>query len=145
MRARRPRLLVVAVQAPALVPALGVGLAVWARFTSSCGCDPDIRGPPGRVPGGTGPATSFVKSLSRAAAGLHDPDVAVSLRRKPQAPRGRYAPNLWPVWIVAPVALIAAVALGWVIYHYAYDYFAQAAADQRPPKPVNIMTSSKRP
>ncbi|MFE4923169.1 pentapeptide repeat-containing protein [Streptomyces sp. NPDC056661] len=64
--------------------------------------------------------------------------MAVSLRRKPEAPRGRYTPNLWPVWIVAPVALIAAAALGWVIYHYAYDHFAQAAADQKPPKPVNI-------
>ncbi|WP_406326542.1 hypothetical protein [Streptomyces sp. NBC_00203] len=64
--------------------------------------------------------------------------MAVSLRRKREAPRGRYTPNLWPVWIVAPVALIAAGALGWVIYHYAYDHFAQAAADQKPPKPVNI-------
>ncbi|MFE4678206.1 pentapeptide repeat-containing protein [Streptomyces sp. NPDC056723] len=36
------------------------------------------------------------------------------------------------------MALIAAGALGWVIYHYAYDHFTQAAADQRPPKPVNI-------
>ncbi|MGW1729897.1 pentapeptide repeat-containing protein [Streptomyces sp. NPDC001999] len=64
--------------------------------------------------------------------------MAVSLRRKPEAPRGRYTPNLWPVWIVAPVALIAAGALGWGIYHYAYDHFAQAAADQKPPKPVDI-------
>jgi hypothetical protein len=64
--------------------------------------------------------------------------VAVSLRRKREAPRGRSTPNLWPVWIVAPVALIAAGVLGWVIYHYAYDHFAQAAADQKPPKPVNI-------
>ncbi|MFC9460590.1 hypothetical protein ACFT16_33405, partial [Streptomyces sp. NPDC056983] len=64
--------------------------------------------------------------------------MAVSLRRKREAPRGRYTPNLWPVWIVAPVALIAAGALGWVIYHYAYDHFAQAAAGQKPPKPVNI-------
>ncbi|MFF2436998.1 pentapeptide repeat-containing protein [Streptomyces sp. NPDC058107] len=64
--------------------------------------------------------------------------MAVSLRRKREAPRGRYTPNLWPVWIVAPVALIAAGALGWVIYHYAYDHFAQAAATQKPPKPVNI-------
>ncbi|QIY68813.1 hypothetical protein HEP84_05890 [Streptomyces sp. RLB1-33] len=31
---------VVAVQAPALVPALGVGLAVWRRCTSSCDCAP---------------------------------------------------------------------------------------------------------
>ncbi|MEU9214826.1 pentapeptide repeat-containing protein [Streptomyces sp. NPDC048415] len=36
------------------------------------------------------------------------------------------------------MALIAAGVLGWVIYHYAYDHFAQAAADQKPPKPVNI-------
>ncbi|WP_435228225.1 pentapeptide repeat-containing protein [Streptomyces sp. Tue6028] len=33
---------------------------------------------------------------------------------------------------------MAAGVLGWVIYHYAYDHFAQAAADQKPPKPVNI-------
>ncbi|MFF3877120.1 hypothetical protein [Streptomyces sp. NPDC001978] len=36
------------------------------------------------------------------------------------------------------MALIAAGVLGWVIYHYVYDHFAQAAADQKPPKPVNI-------
>ncbi|WP_330303495.1 MULTISPECIES: pentapeptide repeat-containing protein [unclassified Streptomyces] len=64
--------------------------------------------------------------------------MAFSFRRKREAPRGRYTPNLWPVWVVAPVALIAAGALGWVIYHYAYDHFAQAATDQKPPKPVNI-------
>ncbi|MFC8095444.1 pentapeptide repeat-containing protein [Streptomyces sp. NPDC057301] len=64
--------------------------------------------------------------------------MAVSLRRKREAPRGRYTPNLWPVWIVGPLALIAASALGWVIYHYAYDHFAQAAANQQPPKPVDI-------
>ncbi|MEU2681264.1 pentapeptide repeat-containing protein [Streptomyces sp. NPDC007107] len=64
--------------------------------------------------------------------------MAISLRRKREAPRGRYTPNLWPVWVVAPLTLIAAGALGWVIYHYAYDYFAQAAAEQKPPKPVNI-------
>ncbi|MEK0099006.1 pentapeptide repeat-containing protein [Streptomyces sp. A475] len=64
--------------------------------------------------------------------------MAVSLRRDREALRGRYTPNLWPVWIVAPVALIAAGVLGWVIYHYAYDHFAQAAADQKPSKPVDI-------
>lgn len=84
-----------------------------------------------------GCAVSFVKPLSRTAAELHDPRVA-SLRRKREAPRGRYTPNLWPVWIVAPVALIAVGALGWVIYIYAYDHFAQAAANQKPPQPVNI-------
>ncbi|MFH9968805.1 pentapeptide repeat-containing protein [Streptomyces mirabilis] len=66
-----------------------------------------------------------------------------SLRHKHEAPRGRYTPNLWPVWIVAPLALIAAGALGWVIYHYTYDHFAQAAADQKPPKPVNINDALK--
>ncbi|GHB76007.1 hypothetical protein GCM10010306_082370 [Streptomyces umbrinus] len=69
-----------------------------------------------------------------------------SLRRKREAPRGRYTPNLWPVWIVAPVALIAVGALGWVIYIYAYDHFAQAAANQKPPlNRSTSMTSSKPP
>lgn len=30
---------------------------------------------------------------------------------------GRYAPNLWPVWIVAPLAVAAASALSWLVYH----------------------------
>lgn len=93
---------------------------------------------PSKVAPPNEPPASFVKSLSRTAGGLHAPDVAVSLRRKREAPRGRYTPKLWPVWFVAPVALIAAGALGWVIYHYAYDHFAHAAANQKPPKPVNI-------
>ncbi|MFE6038776.1 hypothetical protein [Streptomyces sp. NPDC056452] len=62
----------------------------------------------------------------------------IPFRRKHGAPGAGYTPNLWPVWIVAPVALIAAGALAWVSYHYAYDHFAQAAADQKPPKSVNI-------
>ncbi|MEU8851955.1 pentapeptide repeat-containing protein [Streptomyces sp. NPDC048564] len=64
--------------------------------------------------------------------------MAVSLRRKREAPRGRYTPNLWPVWIRGTPGADAAGALGSVIYHYAYDYFTQAAANQQPPKPVNI-------
>ncbi|MFF2126389.1 hypothetical protein ACFVW1_13440 [Streptomyces olivochromogenes] len=64
--------------------------------------------------------------------------MAISLWRKREAPRGRYTPPLWPVWIVAPVALIAAAAVGWVIYHYAYDHFAQAAQGQTPAKPVDV-------
>ena len=36
------------------------------------------------------------------------------------------------------MALIAAGAFGWLIYHYAYDHFSQAAADQNPPQPVDI-------
>ncbi|MFC8669696.1 pentapeptide repeat-containing protein [Streptomyces sp. NPDC057199] len=63
--------------------------------------------------------------------------MALSLRRR-EAPRGRYTPNLWPVWLVAPVALVLALLLGWGIYQYAHDYFTQAAADQKPPKPVNV-------
>ncbi|MFC8661344.1 pentapeptide repeat-containing protein [Streptomyces sp. NPDC057199] len=63
--------------------------------------------------------------------------MALSLRRR-EAPRGRYTPNLWPVWLVAPAALALALLLGWGIYQYAHDYFAQAAADQKPPKPVNV-------
>lgn len=80
----------------------------------------------------------FGNSLHRAAARLHALDVALSLRRKRQPPRGRYTPNLWPVWLVAPAALVLALLLGWGIYQYAHDYFAQAAADQKPPKPVNV-------
>ncbi|MEK8141907.1 pentapeptide repeat-containing protein [Streptomyces sp. M10(2022)] len=36
------------------------------------------------------------------------------------------------------MALLAAGALGRVIYNYAFDYFTQAAAAQDPPKPVSI-------
>ncbi|WP_328884816.1 hypothetical protein [Streptomyces sp. NBC_00316] len=64
--------------------------------------------------------------------------MAFSFLRKRQAPRGRYTPNLWPVWIMAPLALAAAGVLGWGIFAYAYDHFAMAAADQKPPQPVNI-------
>jgi hypothetical protein len=39
---------------------------------------------------------------------------------------------------VAPLALVAARFIGFVIYHYAYDYFAQAAEDETPSKPVDI-------
>ncbi|MEV0936394.1 pentapeptide repeat-containing protein [Streptomyces phaeochromogenes] len=63
--------------------------------------------------------------------------MALSLRRR-EAPRGRYTPNLWPVWLVAPAALVLTLFLGWGIYQYAYSYFAQAAADQKPAKPVNV-------
>lgn len=79
----------------------------------------------------------FGNSLHREAARLHALDVALSLRRR-EAPRGRYTPNLWPVWLVAPVALVLALLLGWGIYLFAHDYFAQAAADQKPPRPVNV-------
>ncbi|MEU9565538.1 hypothetical protein AB0D16_26520 [Streptomyces sp. NPDC048161] len=42
------------------------------------------------------------------------------------------------MWITVPLALATAGALGWGIFAYAYDYFAMAAADQKPPKPVDI-------
>ncbi|MFD3931747.1 pentapeptide repeat-containing protein [Streptomyces sp. NPDC058614] len=63
--------------------------------------------------------------------------MAISLRRRP-APRGRYTPNLWPVWLVAPLVLVLALLVSWGIYQYAYDYFAQAAAEQKPAKQVNV-------
>lgn len=69
---------------------------------------------------------------------LHAVEVAISFRRSRAAPRGRYTPNLWPVWLVAPVAVIAMGVLGWAIYHQAYAYFAHAAARQTPVKPVNV-------
>ncbi|MFJ7305221.1 pentapeptide repeat-containing protein [Streptomyces sp. NPDC099088] len=39
---------------------------------------------------------------------------------------------------MAPIALTVAGAVGWVIYHYAYDHFADMAARQRPPKLADI-------
>ncbi|MEU3742494.1 pentapeptide repeat-containing protein [Streptomyces sp. NPDC032198] len=83
-------------------------------------------------------AVSFVKSLHPNAVRLHAPDVAFSPWRKHQTSRGRYTPNLWPVWLVAPLAVVLVLLLGRGIYEYAYDYFAQAAADQKPPEPVNV-------
>ncbi|MGB8939879.1 MAG: pentapeptide repeat-containing protein [Streptomyces sp.] len=64
--------------------------------------------------------------------------MAFSPWRKHQTSRGRYTPNLWPVWLVAPLAVVLVLLLGRGIYEYAYDYFAQAAADQKPPEPVNV-------
>ncbi|MFS8202576.1 pentapeptide repeat-containing protein [Streptomyces sp. CWNU-52B] len=63
--------------------------------------------------------------------------MALLLRRR-EPPQGRYAPNLWPVWLVAPVALLAASLLGWGIYQFAHHYFAQAAAEQEAAEPVNV-------
>ncbi|MFJ9381610.1 hypothetical protein [Streptomyces sp. NPDC101455] len=64
--------------------------------------------------------------------------MAFSLRRRRRTPKGRYAPNLWPVWIVAPIAVIAAGLIGWGIYHQAYGFFAHAAARQKPPTTVDV-------
>ncbi|OQQ13083.1 hypothetical protein B0675_39310 [Streptomyces sp. M41(2017)] len=64
--------------------------------------------------------------------------MAISLRRKRDASRGRYTPNLWPVWIVAPVAMMAVGVAAWAIYQYAYDHFAQAAGSQVPAEPVDV-------
>lgn len=68
---------------------------------------------------------------------LHDPDVASLLRRR-QAPRGRYTPNLWSVWVVAPVALVVVGALAFGLYHGVYGLLADAARSQKPGKPVDI-------
>lgn len=64
--------------------------------------------------------------------------MAFSLRRRRQPPRGRYTPNLWPVWIVAPLAVIVAGLVGWGIYHQAYGFFADEAARQKPSKSVDV-------
>ncbi|MFI8308054.1 pentapeptide repeat-containing protein [Streptomyces sp. NPDC085927] len=63
--------------------------------------------------------------------------MALSLRKR-EPPRGRYTPALWPLSLVVPVALLVAGLLGWAIYQYAYDYFAQVATSQKPVKPVNV-------
>lgn len=68
---------------------------------------------------------------------LHDPEVASLLRRR-QAPRGRYAPNLWSVWVVAPVALVVVGALAFGLYHGVYGLLADAARSQKSGKPVDI-------
>jgi hypothetical protein len=61
-----------------------------------------------------------------------------SLLRRRQAPRGRYTPNLWPVWVVAPLALVVVGVLSFGIYHGVYGLLADAAHSDKPRKPVNI-------
>ncbi|KPI20983.1 hypothetical protein OK006_9394 [Actinobacteria bacterium OK006] len=68
---------------------------------------------------------------------LHDPEVASLLRRR-QAPRDRYTPNLWSVWVVAPVALVVVGALAFGLYHGVYGLLADAARSQKSGKPVDI-------
>ncbi|NUK09496.1 pentapeptide repeat-containing protein [Streptomyces lunaelactis] len=63
--------------------------------------------------------------------------MALPLRRR-QAPRGRYTPNLWSVWLVAPLALVVVGALSFGLYHGVFDLLANAASKQKPRKPVNI-------
>ncbi|MET7572518.1 pentapeptide repeat-containing protein [Streptomyces sp. NPDC005492] len=61
------------------------------------------------------------------------------IRRRPRnAPRGRYTPKLWSVWIVAPLALLVVGALSFGLYHYVYGLLAHAAKTQNPRKPVNV-------
>ncbi|MFG2441008.1 pentapeptide repeat-containing protein [Streptomyces sp. NPDC048508] len=81
---------------------------------------------------------SLVKGPPLAAEELHALEVGISFRSRRQASQGRYTPNLWPVWVVAPIALIVTGVVGWLIYEYAYDHFTEAAARQRPPKPADI-------
>lgn len=63
--------------------------------------------------------------------------MAFSLRGRREPSRGRYTPKLWPVWGVAPLVLLVAAALSFVLYHLVYDLLDQAARSQRPYKPVN--------
>ncbi|WP_331737281.1 pentapeptide repeat-containing protein [Streptomyces sp. NBC_00019] len=64
--------------------------------------------------------------------------MALILRRSRNAPRGRYTPNLWPVWLVAPLALVVVGALSFGLYHGVYALLSDASAGQTPRKPVNI-------
>ncbi|WP_328674556.1 pentapeptide repeat-containing protein [Streptomyces sp. NBC_00322] len=61
-----------------------------------------------------------------------------SLLRRRQAPQGRHTPNLWSVWVVAPLALLVVGALSFGLYHGVYGLLADAARSQKPRKPVNI-------
>ncbi|MFE1986737.1 pentapeptide repeat-containing protein [Streptomyces mirabilis] len=61
-----------------------------------------------------------------------------SPRRKTQAPQGRYTPTLWPVWLVAPLALVVVSALSFGLYHGVYYLLSGSANAQRPPKPLDV-------
>ncbi|QDN63180.1 pentapeptide repeat-containing protein [Streptomyces sp. RLB3-17] len=67
----------------------------------------------------------------------HDPEVASLLRRR-RTPLGRHTPNLWPVWIVAPLALVVVGTLSVGLYHGVYGLLADATHNENPRKPVNV-------
>lgn len=48
------------------------------------------------------------------------------------------SPNLWSVWLVAPFALVVVGALSFGLYDGVFDLLANAASNEKPPKPVNI-------
>jgi uncharacterized protein YjbI with pentapeptide repeats len=58
---------------------------------------------------------------------------------KLRATRGgvRHAPRLWPVWIAAPVALVVASALGWVLYQH-----VQSSPAVRGAAPVEVVKTT---
>lgn len=58
--------------------------------------------------------------------------------RRREAPRGRHAPKLWSVWLVAPLTLFAVGALSFFLYRNVYDLLDHAANSEKPRKPVNI-------
>ncbi|WP_457492769.1 pentapeptide repeat-containing protein [Streptomyces sp. P5_D11] len=61
-----------------------------------------------------------------------------SLLSRRQPPRGQYTPQLWSVWVVAPLALLVVGALSFGLYHGVYGLLADAARSQKPPKSVDI-------
>ncbi|MFE5142324.1 pentapeptide repeat-containing protein [Streptomyces fagopyri] len=79
----------------------------------------------------------FVQYLFLTVTKLHHSDVPLPLRRRP-APRGRYTPNLWSVWIVAPLVLVVVSALSFAIYRGVHTVLANAAAKQKPHQAVDI-------
>ncbi|MFF1301177.1 MULTISPECIES: pentapeptide repeat-containing protein [unclassified Streptomyces] len=60
-----------------------------------------------------------------------------TLRRR-QAPRGRYTPDLWSVWLVAPLVLVLVGVLSVGLYYGVYELLAGAADQQNPRKPVDV-------
>ena len=60
----------------------------------------------------------------------------VDSRRRLRATRGgvRHAPHLWPVWIAAPIAIIVACALAWVLYQHVLGSSAVVGA-----KPLDVV------
>lgn len=54
------------------------------------------------------------------------------------AARGRHAPELKSVWLVAPLVLLLAGALSLLIYQNVYDLLAHQGNDQKPRQQVNV-------
>lgn len=53
--------------------------------------------------------------------------------KRQQSPQGRHTPKLWPVWLVAPIALVAVAGVAYLLYQG-----AEALLDQGTEKPVKV-------